>query len=79
MKVNPIPVVSVIIPMYNVGKYIEQSINSVLKQTYHHFELILVDDGCLDDTLTKVNMFTDPRIRIINQKTGGCQGPVIQG
>ena len=74
MKVNPIPVVSVIIPMYNVGKYIEQSINSVLKQTYHHFELILVDDGCLDDTLTKVNMFTDPRIRIINQKNRGLSG-----
>ena len=74
MKANPVPVVSVIIPMYNVGKYIEQSIKSVLKQTYHHFELILVDDGCLDDTLNVVNKFSDPRIRIIHQKNRGLSG-----
>jgi glycosyltransferase involved in cell wall biosynthesis len=74
MKANPIPVVSVIIPMYNVGKYIEQSITSVLKQTYHNFELILVDDGCLDDTLNKVNQFTDPRIRVVHQKNRGLSG-----
>jgi len=74
MKANPVPIVSIIIPMYNVGKYIEQSIKSVLKQTYHHFELILVDDGCLDDTLNQVNKFSDPRIRIIHQKNRGLSG-----
>ncbi len=74
MKINPIPVVSVIIPMYNVGKYIEQSITSVLQQTYHDFELILVDDGCFDDTLNKVNKFSDPRIRIVHQKNRGLSG-----
>jgi glycosyltransferase involved in cell wall biosynthesis len=65
MKTNSIPVVTVVIPMYNVEKYIEQSINSVLKQSYHHFELILVDDGCIDNTLDIVNGFSDQRIRII--------------
>ncbi|MFQ3193270.1 MAG: glycosyltransferase involved in cell wall biosynthesis [Colwellia sp.] len=74
MKTNIIPVVSVIIPMYNVGKYIEQSINSVLKQSYASFELILVDDGCVDDTLNKVNRFIDPRIRVIHQKNRGLSG-----
>jgi glycosyltransferase involved in cell wall biosynthesis len=74
MKTNPIPVVSVVIPMYNVGKYIAQSITSVLKQSYHHFELILVDDGCVDNTLDIVNTFTDPRIRLIQQQNRGLSG-----
>ncbi|PKI18159.1 glycosyltransferase family 2 protein [Colwellia sp. 12G3] len=74
MLANSIPVVSVVIPMYNVAKYIEQSINSVLQQSYHHFELILVDDGCVDDTLNIVNNFTDPRIRIVRQANRGLSG-----
>ncbi|MFT6208936.1 MAG: glycosyltransferase involved in cell wall biosynthesis, partial [Colwellia sp.] len=74
MKSNAVPIVSVIIPMYNVEKYIEQSIDSVLKQTYHNFEIILVDDGCTDDTLNKVNKFTDPRIRLIHQTNRGLSG-----
>jgi len=74
MNTNTIPVISVIIPMYNVEKYIAQSINSVLKQTYHHFELILVDDGCIDNTLSIVNTFYDPRIRVIHQKNRGLSG-----
>lgn len=74
MKANSIPVISVIIPMYNVEKYIAQSINSVLEQSYHHFELILVDDGCVDNTLKIVNKFSDPRIRIIQQSNRGLSG-----
>lgn len=74
MRANSIPVVSVVIPMYNVEKYIEQSINSVLKQTYHHFELILVDDGSTDNTLNLINNFDDPRIRVIRQANRGLSG-----
>jgi glycosyltransferase involved in cell wall biosynthesis len=74
MNTNSIPVVSVVIPMYNVEKYIEQSINSVLNQTYHHFELILVDDGCVDNTLNIVDKFNDPRISIIRQTNRGLSG-----
>lgn len=74
MQTNSIPVVSVVIPMYNVEKYIEQSINSVLEQSYKHFELILVDDGCVDRTIDIVNRFIDPRIRIIRQTNRGLSG-----
>ncbi|KZN41229.1 glycosyltransferase family 2 protein [Pseudoalteromonas luteoviolacea] len=68
------PTVSVVIPMYNVGKYIELSINSVLKQTYQDFELICVDDGCSDDTLAKVAQFDDARIKVISQLNRGLSG-----
>lgn len=74
MKTKSIPVVSVVIPMYNVGKYIKESIKSVLEQTYHHFELILVDDGSTDNTLDVVNQFDDTRIRLIHQVNRGLSG-----
>lgn len=74
MNINTIPIISVVIPMFNVEKYIEQSIQSVLMQTYHNFELILVDDGCSDDTLKLVEQFDDHRIRLIRQKNRGLSG-----
>ena len=60
--------------MYNVEKYIAQSIRSVLNQSYHHFELILVDDGCSDNTTKVVEQFDDNRIRLIHQKNRGLSG-----
>jgi glycosyltransferase involved in cell wall biosynthesis len=74
MSINSIPMISVVIPMFNVGKYIEESIKSVLSQTYHNFELILVDDGCTDNTLDLVDKFDDPRIRLIKQHNRGLSG-----
>ena len=68
MNINPLPMISVVIPIINGEKYIEQSIQSVLAQTYHNFELILVDDGCADDTLRLIEQFEDHRIRLIQQK-----------
>lgn len=74
MNINTIPMISVVIPMFNVEKYIEQSIQSVLAQTYHNFELLLVDDGCSDGTLKRVAQFVDHRIRLIQQKNRGLSG-----
>lgn len=61
--------VSVIMPAYNTGKYIEASISSVLAQTYPYFELLIVEDCSTDDTLKNIQGFSDARIRLLRNKT----------
>ncbi|MCF2949655.1 glycosyltransferase [Paraglaciecola aquimarina] len=68
---SKLPIISVVIPMYNVEKYIEQCIQSVLAQTFKNFEIICVDDGCTDNTLAKLNAFTDQRIKLVRQVNRG--------
>lgn len=62
---NPAPVISVVIPAYNAEKYLVQSVESILTQTFTDFELLIIDDGSTDKTLEIANGFTDPRIRVI--------------
>jgi glycosyltransferase involved in cell wall biosynthesis len=69
-----LPIVTVVIPMFNVEKYIEKCIVSVLAQSFINFELICVDDGCTDNTLALLKQFSDPRIRIISQTNRGLAG-----
>jgi glycosyltransferase involved in cell wall biosynthesis len=66
---------SVIIPTWNRGQILAKAIQSVLNQTYKHFELIIVDDGSTDDTQQVINGFNDHRIRVI--KHDKCQERVI--
>jgi glycosyltransferase involved in cell wall biosynthesis len=56
--------VSIIMPVYNLGQYISEAIESVLHQTYSDFELIVVDDGSTDNTSKVLRGFTDPRINV---------------
>ena len=68
------PKISVIMPVYNVEKFVARSIESVLRQTHADFELILVDDGGNDQSLAICRNFKDPRIRIISQVNRGLAG-----
>lgn len=63
--------ISVVIPLYNGGKYISRSIRSVLQQTYQDFEIIIVDDGSTDNGVHIVKQFDHPKIKIIQQENGG--------
>lgn len=67
---NPI-YISVILATYNDSAYIKESIESILKQTYPYFELIIVNDGSTDNTLEIVNEFIDDRIIVIDKPNTG--------
>ncbi len=61
--------VSIIIPVYNAEKFIEETIQTVLDQTYLNWELILVNDCSTDKSVKKIKKFLDdPRIKLINNK-----------
>lgn len=62
---------SVVIPLFNKEKYISRAIESVLSQSFKDFELIIVDDGSVDNSLEIVKNVTDPRVRIIEQTNQG--------
>ena len=56
------PLVSVLMPAFNAEKHIAQAIESILQQTYSHFELLILDDGSTDRTKEIIDQFDDGRI-----------------
>lgn len=65
--------ISVIVPVYNVQKYLEKCVNSIINQTYKNIEIILVDDGSKDSSgkLCDELKRKDNRIKVIHKKNGG--------
>lgn len=60
-----LPLVDIIMPVYNSEKTIRNSIDSILKQTYKNWILIIVDDGSTDNTCSIINEYSDKRIKLI--------------
>ncbi|AKG22684.1 glycosyltransferase family 2 protein [Calothrix sp. 336/3] len=66
--------VSVIIPVYGVEKYIAQTLESVLAQTYENLEILIINDESPDRSIEICQQYTDSRIKIIHQKNRGLAG-----
>ncbi len=66
--------VSIIIPCYNVEKYIGEALQSALDQTYSNIEILVINDGSTDDSVQVASQFDDPRIRIVTQVNRGLNG-----
>lgn len=72
MKKNE-PLVSIIVPVYNAELYIRECIESIIKQTYNNLEIILIDDGSIDNSKKIIDLYkeNDKRIRYYYQKNSG--------
>lgn len=73
------PKVSIIIPAYNVEKYIAECLRSVLAQTFSAWEAIVIDDGSTDNTLEVIKSFDDARIKWLSQQNAGLSTTRNQG
>ena len=73
MNNNQTPLISVIVPVYNVEKYLPKCIDSILAQTYTNLEILLVDDGAKDSSGAICDEYAqrDSRIRVIHKENGG--------
>lgn len=68
-----VPLVSIVVPAYNVASYVEETMRSLTAQTYPALEIIVVNDGSTDDTLQRIVPFAqaDSRITLFSQQNGG--------
>ena len=75
------PVVSIIVPIYNIEDYLPKCLDSIISQTYPNFELILVDDGSTDSSWHICDRFAeiDNRIKVIHKKNGGLSSARNEG
>ncbi|AUC77516.1 glycosyltransferase family 2 protein [Olleya sp. Bg11-27] len=65
------PFFSIVIPLYNKESYISTTLNTVLNQSFQDFEIVIVNDGSTDQSVSVINTFTDKRIQLIHQQNKG--------
>ena len=65
--------ISIIVPVYNTGKYLPRCLESIMKQTYQNIEIVLVDDGSTDDSFSICEEYAarDSRIVVVRQENMG--------
>lgn len=71
--------ISVVIPLYNKEQSIASTLQTVLKQTYQDFEIVIVNDGSTDHSVEEVAKVPDPRIRLIHQSNAGVSAARNRG
>ena len=75
-EMNKVPLISVVVPVYNVEKYLSRCVESLISQTYENLEIILVDDGAKDNSGRICDEYVkkDNRIKVIHQENKGLSG-----
>lgn len=74
------PLVSVVVPFYNIELYAKRCIESLLSQTYERYELVLIDDGSTDGTAEILDLYaTDSRVRVLHFENGGLSAARNRG
>lgn len=73
------PDITVLMPAYNAAKYIREAVNSVLRQTFDNFELLIINDGSTDNTAEIALSFTDPRVVVVNCEHKGVADTLNTG
>lgn len=68
------PKVSVVIPAYNAMTYLPQTLDSVMRQTFTDFEVLIINDGSKDNIIQWVSEITDPRVKLISHENQGLPG-----
>lgn len=74
MNKNDLPLISIIVPVFNVEQYLEKCVNSLLSQTYKNIEILLIDDGSTDSSPSICDFFsknTPDKIKTIHKTNGG--------
>lgn len=66
------PLISIIIPAYNSAKYIAECIKSIVNQTFNDYEVIIIDDGSTDDTLSVIKKNVTSKFKVISKKNSGA-------
>lgn len=75
------PWLSIVIPIYNAARYLNRCVDSILRQSFRDFELLLIDDGSTDRSpeICRQYAASDPRIRYFRKENGGCFQSRIYG
>ena len=78
---NNRPAISCVLPVYNCEEYLKESLQSILKQTFRDFELIVINDGSTDSSSAIIEemRLCDDRITVINQENGGIVAALNRG
>lgn len=71
LKNQKLPLISVVMSVYNGEKYLRKAIESILSQSFRNFEVIVIDDGSTDKSVEIIKSFNDPKIITIQQKNKG--------
>ena len=73
--------VSIIVPVYNIEKYINRCIDSIIKQSYKKIEVIIIDDGSTDNSSKIIDNYPqkDSRIKVIHKENGGLSSARNEG